>query len=242
MSTLETGDGAVIWWAADMLEAIRPEIFDPAWLARQGVLRGAALGRGQSHFLELEGRALVLRQFRRGGLVGRVIADAYLRLGARRSRPYREFRLLEWMHAEGLSVPRPVAARYAPSGLIYRAQLITERIPDAVPLADRLRDGVLAPEVWRAIGGTVRQMHRLGVDHVDLNCRNILLDAAAGVWLIDFDRCRRRADGGWTAANLARLRRSLVKEAGRRAVHFDAERDWTAFLDGYQAGGPVREG
>jgi len=239
VSTLATADGAVVWWAPDILGEVRPEIFDPAWLAQQGLLRGAALGRGQSHFLEIDGRALVLRQFRRGGLVGRVISTAYLRLGAGRSRPYREYRLLEWMHGEGLSVPRPVAARYAPSGLIYRAQLITERIPDALPLADRLQKAALAPEIWHSVGATVRQMHGLGVDHVDLNCRNILLDEASRVWLIDFDRCRRRPEGAWPATNLARLRRSLAKETDRRAIFFDAERDWAAFLDGYQAGGPA---
>ena len=34
------------------------------------------------------------------------------------------------LHAAGLPVPRPVAARYEQSGIAYRADLITEELPD----------------------------------------------------------------------------------------------------------------
>jgi len=237
VSRLATSDGAEIWWAPDVLPDIRPEMFDTGWLARQGYLRGTATGRGETYFLEIDGRALVLRHFRRGGLIGRLVLASYLRLGARRSRPFLEYHLLEWMHGEGLRVPRPVAARYAPSGPIYRAQLMTERIPGATPLADCLREADLPAQVWLSIGQTLRRLHALGVDHVDLNCRNILLDAEAGVWLIDFDRCRRRAPGRWAEGNLARLERSLVKEAGKQPVFFHSQAGWASLMRGYRGEG-----
>ncbi len=60
----------------------------------------------------------------------------------------------------------------------------------------------------------VRRFHNAGLDHVDLNCDNILV-AQGQVYLIDFDRCRLRAEGPseatWKRANLNRLRRSVEK-------------------------------
>jgi tRNA A-37 threonylcarbamoyl transferase component Bud32 len=225
----------VIWWDAAILPRVMAEHFDTVWLGARGYLRGAARGRGQAQFLEIEGRQLVLRHFARGGLIGRLVRDSFLRLGAGRSRAFREFHLLALMRDQGLPVPRPVAARYAPLGLVYRADLITERIAGAVPLAEALQGSVLPEGQWRDIGRVIARMHGLGVDHVDLNCRNILLDGAGGAWLIDFDRCRRRAGTTWAPGNLARLHRSLVKERGAQARFFWSDGDWAALIDGYRA-------
>jgi 3-deoxy-D-manno-octulosonic-acid transferase len=77
-------------------------------------------------------------------------------------------------------------------------------------------------------------MHALGVDHTDLNCRNILLDAAGQPWLIDFDKCLRRPDGPWTQANIDRLQRSLRKEQAKHLGLHWQDADWQALLEGYR--------
>ena len=56
-----------------------------------------------------------------------------------------------------------------------------------------------------------RSLHRAGVDHADLNAHNILLDAANGVSVIDFDRGRLRVPGVGARGICARLQRSLSK-------------------------------
>ena len=61
------------------------------------------------------------------------------------------------------------------------------------------------------VGGMIRRFHQAGLDHVDLNARNILVDPSGAPWLIDLDRCRLRAAGEWQEGNLARLERSLGK-------------------------------
>lgn len=226
-------DGQLLRFDPDVLPDISPAFFDPAWHAARGSLTGTATGRGLACFLDWNGHQLVLRPFRRGGLIGRLIRDKYLRTGAERSRAFREFDLLLWMRAAGLPVPRPLAARYAPQGLLYRADLVTERIPDTRPLADVLAARALPPRTWADLGAAIARMHALGVDHADLNVRNILLDAALHPWLIDFDKCRRRRPGGWRAANLQRLRRSLAKERARMPGLNWAQADWAALKDGY---------
>lgn len=226
-------DGQVIWHDTRILPQVTVQLFDVDWHRQQGGVLGSAAGRGCAHFLRFEGRDLVLRPFRRGGLIGKINADLYLRVGATSSRAFQEYTLLGWMRDHGLAVPRPVAARYVPVGLCYRADLITETIPNSRPLADVLQDKELPRSTWSKMGAVVRQMHALGVHHSDLNCRNILIDADMQVWLIDFDKCRRRQKGGWQAQNLARLKRSLVKENTKQPKMAWSDADWSALLDGY---------
>ena len=229
-------DGQVIWHDPQILPQISPQFFDLDWHRGQGGITGSAPGRGRAHFVQAQGHALVLRPYRRGGMIGKMNADLYLRLGAGASRPAREYRLLAWMHAQGLPVPRPVAARYVPRGLCYRADLVTLCIAQSRPLAEIIHEVGVPQEVWANIGAVVRQMHDLGVDHTDLNCRNILLDADMQPWLIDFDKCRKRKAGGWQARNLDRLKRSLVKERMKQPELYLTDADWMAVLRGYAAG------
>ena len=229
-------DDQVMWHNSDVLPKVRLQFFDPDWLRSSGNMSGSALGRDSVYFFHFEELQFVLRHFQRGGLIGAINKDRYFRLGDRSSRAYREYCLLGWMSGQGLLVPRPVAARYAPSGLFYRADLITERIPGARPLAEVLQETAVPPDVWSEIGATVRRMHALAVYHADLNCRNILLDEMMQVWLIDFDKCRRRKAGAWTRRNLARLNRSLQKEHSKHPGLHWTESDWSALMAGYSRG------
>lgn len=225
--------GSVIRYDSAVFDVLEPGLFEVAWLQSNGHLAGHSRGRSQAHFFEYSGRQKVLRHFRRGGLIGRINRDLYLNLGVERSRAMQEFALLGWMRGKALPVPRPVAARYAPVGLFYRADIITERIPEARPLAEALRDKRLPAEVWRAVGRVVRRLHDHGVYHSDLNCRNILLDDQQAAWVIDFDKCERRAPGDWAQGNLDRLERSLRKErAPASGLNWDAA-DWDMLIEGY---------
>ncbi len=212
---------------------MEPRLFEPGWLRAKGHLRGGSAGRGNAHYLHFVGRDMVLKPFQRGGLIGKFNRDRYICTRVGDGRAMREFTLLDWMRTQGLPVPLPVAARHRPSGLFYRADLITERIPEARPLAEVLQERTLQEPSWRGIGAVIGQMHSLGVHHADLNSRNILLNASERAWLIDFDKCKRRAPGRWMQSNLVRLRRSLAKT---KRMHPDLNwtvQDWTELLSGY---------
>ena len=226
-------DGAVILYDNGILPTLEPQLFEAGWLGENGYLRGGSRGRFEAHFIEFAGHELVLRHFNRGGLIGRFNRDAYFRTGQGRSRAMQEFRLLDMMRAQGLAVPRPVAARYAPRGLVYRADIITVRIPNARTLAEILHEQCLSEEIWAGIGAAIQKMHTIEVFHSDLNYRNIMIDDRGVVWLIDFDKCKQRAPGAWMQGNLDRLERSLNKAAaGPNELNWSPA-DWDALRAGY---------
>jgi len=229
-----TQDKDIVWHDPDMLEKVDMRLFDPHWLVESGRLTGTSTGRNTAWFAHHAGRDMVLRHYWRGGMVGRFIKDLYLLEPVENSRAMREFTLLDWMHAQGLPVPRPIAARFSRAGLWYKADLLMEMIPDARPLADLLRGTALGEYDWMRIGAVIARMHRVGVQHSDLNCRNILLDGSGQIWLIDFDKCERRLPGKWAQQNLDRLERSLAKEKAKVLDLRWTELDWGALLEGYR--------
>jgi len=225
----------IIWHDQHLLPQMEPGLFNPDWLKKTGHLTGTSTGRNTAWFLHHQGRDMVLRHYWRGGMVGRIVKDRYWRAPIAATRAMREFTLLAWMHDHGLPVPRPIAARVSPGLLSYRADLLMERIPNTTTLADRLAQSALPAATSARIGAVIARMHALGVDHTDLNCRNILLDAQGGIWLIDFDKCSRRQPGPWAQDNLDRLERSLRKEKTKQpALHWN-KADCAALRDGYRA-------
>jgi 3-deoxy-D-manno-octulosonic acid kinase len=212
--------------------------FEPAWWQAQGLLRERHGGRGSVGFIDSPAGALVLRHFRRGGLLARLRGDRYLWLGAARSRGFREFALLQWMRAQGLPVPQPLAARCVRAGWFSaRADLLSAELPAAQTLAERLRAGALSSADCVAVGALLARFHRAGVDHADLNAHNILW-SGADLYLIDFDRGRaRRPARRWQQSNLARLQRSMRKVApGSMADDTRLMREcWQSLLHAYAA-------
>ena len=232
-----TRDGAILFDAA-ACGSERPDAawFDPAHWGAQGRARAYAGGRGGVAFVETPAGACVLRHYRRGGLAARVSTDKYLWTGARRTRPFREFRLLDHLAGSGLPVPAPVAARYVRHGMYYLGDLIVRRIPDVETLAERLDRGALDTVVAGRVGKTIARFHAAGACHADLNAHNVLLDDRNFVSLIDFDRGRLRKPAlAWQQANLVRLRRSFDKLGARKRIEdFDA-RFWHPMLAAYHA-------
>lgn len=224
----ETGDGAILFDAARITQA-DASLFDPRRWDRAGAPVQTRGGRGAVWRISGEFGDGVLRHYRRGGLVARLVRDRYPWHGEDATRSFREFRLLAELVARGLPVPRPLAAGYRRAGLTYRADLLTELVPDARTFAETFADAAL----WPAVGRTLAQFHRDGVWHADLNAHNVLIDARGVVWIIDFDRGRLRApDAAWQLTNLLRLQRSLHKLGAGDATR------WAELLDGYvDAGG-----
>lgn len=227
------------------LAPLDERVFEPGFWAARGELIDVARGRGSAWFVATAPDQWALRHYRRGGLIARLSTDRYVWLGEARVRAFAEWRLLATLARRGLPVPAPVAARYQRGGLSYRCDLLTRRIPGALPLSTRLASAALGDTAWRDIGRTVARFHAAGVDHADLNAHNLLLDDAGVVSVIDFDRGRLHApaaatrSGAWPARNLARLQRSLRKIARELPPSRCGEREWRWLLDGYAGAPPV---
>ncbi len=229
---IPTESGAILY-EPSRIDHPRAQDFDANLLASAGRIEGSARGRGSVWFVATPGGGTwVLRHFRRGGLVARVLSDSYLWRGEHATRAFAELELLAALEVLGLPAVRPVAARYLRAGLGYRADLLTVAVAGARPLAALLAQGLEAA-LWARIGATIRAFHDAGVCHADLNAHNVLIDGASAVWLVDFDRGSRRAPGAWRAANLARLRRSLDKLTAGAPASFGAGQ-WAALLAGYE--------
>jgi len=194
------------------LHPLQPDLFHQAYWRERNLIVGEAPGRGSSFFLKAsDSEQWVLRPYRRGGLIAKLSEKRYLWLGEERTRAFRELRLTAALYNQGLPVPRPIACcvhRYGPT---YEAALITVRIPGARALADLLAAGEANDALLQRVGTMIKRFHQAGLDHVDLNARNILVDPHGEPWLIDLDRCRLRPPGTWQEGNLARLERSINK-------------------------------
>lgn len=232
---VEEGAGGTILFDAARVPQVDADWFSPQHWRERNALRSQPGGRGGVAIIDTPAGEAVLRHYRRGGMVARLLGDRYLFTGARRTRSAREFRLLAELDRRGLPVPAPIASRFVRHGLRYSADLITARIPDAATLAERLADGAFNAALARRVGELVARFHREGAWHADLNAHNVLVNDT-GLYLIDFDRGRMRTPAAhWRLANLARLKRSLVKLGARDAAGdtFDAEW-WPALMEQYE--------
>lgn len=204
------------------------------WGEVDGLYTAQSIKRGQPCFFVYDGLSLNVRHYRRGGLIEPLLRDLYLGIGRKRNRAFDEFRLLELMCRQGLPVPVPVSARVQTGTCVYRADLITLRIPGALSLAEILLQTAMEPIAWRKLGGLLAHFHRAGICHADLNAGNILRDEQGDFFLIDFDRGRQRSAGGWAGRNLERLLRSFTKlQRNATSPFFFTLQNWRSLLDGY---------
>jgi len=192
-------------------------------------------GRGGSCVIEVAGRRMLLRRYRRGGAVRKLTSDHYFWLGQTLSRPWREWDILLRARDAGLPVPEPIAACTCRTGLLYRAALITGFLDDTEMLTQRLRQQQLSRDCWYRLGLLVKKMHAAGIRHADLNSDNVLLDSEDRFYLVDFDKARfmKRLDD-WQWQPLLRFQRSLEKRNRKQPLLYNGD-DWQAFMDGYQA-------
>ena len=224
-----------ILYDADRLGNAPDLSFERNELVARGCILGAAEGRGTTLFIQHDGQDIALRHYHRGGFVSRFLADEYFWTGLARTRAWKEWYLLASLHEMGLPVPEPVAARVNQQGLVYRADIMTLRIPQAQPVSQTLMQQSLTEKTWQSIGACIRRFHEQGVYHADLNANNILLDNEQQVFIIDFDRGEiRKPATGWQQANIARLLRSLNKIKKNSETFYFSESDWRNLLAGYR--------
>jgi 3-deoxy-D-manno-octulosonic acid kinase len=173
-------------------------------------------GRGGAWRLTLPGGLpAVLRRYRRGGALARVVRETYLGLVAR---PFRELAVTAEARRRGVAAPEVLAARVE-GRLAYRGAIVTAEVPGAVTLLEALRhagDGARRRTLAAGAGRVVADMHRAGIWHADLNLTNLLAAAggAGDLSILDFDRARLARGPLEPRArrrNLVRLARSLHK-------------------------------
>jgi 3-deoxy-D-manno-octulosonic acid kinase len=226
--------GAILF-DADVSANVNHDWFAPAYWRSLNALHLQAGGRGGVAMITTPAGECVLRHYRRGGMVARLMGDRYLWTGADRTRAFAEFRLLVDIARLGLPGPSIIAAQYRRHGFYYTADLITRRIADARTLAECMAATLLDSVLAEKVGVLVARFHRAGIWHADLNAHNILVTHAQ-LYLIDFDRGERRVPASaWRHSNLQRLRRSLLKIGA--AKQGEAEFDhalWQPFLQAYE--------
>jgi 3-deoxy-D-manno-octulosonic acid kinase len=229
-----SGSGAMVV-DGNLTEAPTRDWFERSWWSTRGALKEGDGGRGGVAFVDAPVGPCVLRHYHRGGWMAPLMGDRYVWNGRERSRGFLEFRLLAELFQRGLPVPAPIAARYQRRGAYYTADLITRTIEGAQTLTDLIAAGRLDSDLAERVGALVGTFHAAGVDHADLNAHNILM-ADGRLWLIDFDRGEIRVTGtAWKLANLARLKRSLLKVGA--CDHDEAALDrevWAPFMRGYE--------
>jgi tRNA A-37 threonylcarbamoyl transferase component Bud32 len=234
----------------------RPEAADWAnralvrWgsLARAGARDPEALtltGRGTVYAVPAPaGGRWVVRRYHRGGWMAPLLGDRYLRHGT--ARPLTETLASEAARSRGIPTPRIVAGMLYPAGPVYRADLVSEWIPDTVDLAAYLfgddpdpRPGRRrhAPAALTAAGELIHELAAAGIRHRDLNAKNLLVAPDAGgprLHVLDLDRATVDEPGGATAMG-ARLVRSLRKFEGRTGRPLEPEA-WRALTASLEAG------
>lgn len=232
MERIEHGS-EIIWYDPDCFGDFHRDFFEIDFWREHNAIRGKAVGRNTTWFVEDEVGHKVLRHYYRGGMIGRVMEDTFLHVAESKSRAMAEFTVLAKLHRKGLPVPRPCAARMVRSNLVYRADIMLTRINNARDLVAILQERSLNEQEWQSIGHTIRRFHDAGLYHADLNSHNILLDDSGKSWLIDFDKCHFRQPGSWSRENMDRLLRSFRKELSLHEAFRWNEQDWKALQQGY---------
>jgi 3-deoxy-D-manno-octulosonic acid kinase len=177
--------------------------------------------RGTVRFTEVAGERAAVRHYWRGGLIGRFVRDLFFDP----RRPFRELDLYDEALAAHVPTLEPLGAVARRTGLFWRFDLVTRAVDGAADLGALFASGLAgAPParrraVLRAAAAAVRALHEAGIEHADLNLRNLLAvepkeGGAPAVLVIDLDRARRRGaplPERARLANLLRLYRSARK-------------------------------
>ena len=234
MKTQQLSVNERVWYIPEQVSEPLTSIFNSEYWREQGKIVGQADGRGTTWFVRMQTTLAALRHYYRGGLFGKLVNDQYVFTGWENTRGHKECALLEYLHQAGVNVPRPIAARAVRHGWWYRADLLSTKIEQAADLVSVLSERSLTREEYQRIGTEIGKMHQALVNHSDLNIHNILLDQQGRIWLIDFDKCQQQKhQGAWQQANIARLKRSFIKEQKKRGIQWQLV-EFNDVLEGYR--------
>ena len=183
----------------------------------------------------------IVRHYQRGGILARHLDDRYL--VTRTPRPLKELQASVEARSRGIPTPRIIGGAAYRSGVFYRAELVTEYLPDVTDLASVVfgvneRNMAFCTTALHAAGKLVSLLEKERVAHADLNASNILVNQFGGTssaHVIDLDRCRPLSSTARAPVKLMRrrLERSLKKLAQRYGQPLD-EVLWVALRDGYE--------
>jgi 3-deoxy-D-manno-octulosonic acid kinase len=186
------------------------------------------------------GLGMVLRRYRHGGLLGQFTGALYLGPG----RALSELRVAARAEALGAPVPHVVCLVLWPVlGPLWSALIGTREergLQHLLEIAGQLEPAAARTALAREVGQAVRRLHDAGIEHRDLQLRNVLAEPGASpgprrVVVIDLDRAVYHPGSGVPvrarASNLGRLLRSVIKNGlwDRRI----GEREAGAFMEGY---------
>jgi 3-deoxy-D-manno-octulosonic acid kinase len=234
MSTLSLPVGFVeqrrdntLWWLKAGWESLLPDLVLQD-LAEQSprsslITHHSSLvipgGRGPIQRIQITPHeAIIVRPYRRGGLVRHFIRDMYW---DQPPRPFVELCCTEEAQQRGIPTVEVLGACVEwTMGVLYRGWLVTREATGFLTLWEWLQTEEatdLRRQTFKAVAHAVAAMHKGGIAHADLNPTNILVDPTGDppqVLLIDFDRARmfsQRVPAALREANLRRFRRFFKK-------------------------------
>lgn len=225
----------VTYLVGDSLPHDKDEAFYESFFDRKSILGSADTeqkgGRGKTLLYRHYDKDLVLRHYKRGGLIGKLIADRFFCFEPHSHRAFDEFELLDRMLALSLPVPKPVIAREESYIGSLRQDIVIQRLSSYKDLSYVIDHRHLTRQEFQAIGRTIRMFFDNGIHHTDLNIRNILIDDSCRVCIIDFDKCFKLdvLPEELAKSMLSRLLRSFKKEASKKETTCFNESDF-AFL------------
>jgi 3-deoxy-D-manno-octulosonic acid kinase len=222
-------------WLADTLAHAGTMAAWAAQGASVGEGRGAARAR-PAPVPGPDGRARwVCRHYRRGGWIAPLLGDRYAGVGT--ARPFRELLASAAARARGVRTPAVVAGAVYRTGPVYRADLVTEEVPDTHSLAAWLCMAVDRPsddDLLLRAGRAVAMLERARVAHADMSAGNLLLAREGPAWIVDLDLAAVLAPHATVPRGMrARLERSLRKLYAARGLVV-ADSAWGALRAGYE--------
>jgi hypothetical protein len=204
------------------------------------------VGRARLGLVRLaNGEEALLRPYRHGGLLRGLTRGLFWTWPPR---PLKELAVTEAARRRGVATAEIVAALVERViGPLYRGWLVIRVLEGARDLWSALHGHEFAAAgksaMIRAAAQAVREMHRKGVYHRDLNLKNILIRAEGGglkAYVIDLDKAMlfpREVPARKARANLARLHRSVCKLDPQRLSLSAA--DWESLIRCYQSAAPA---
>ncbi len=194
---------------------------------------------GARRILLDNGSRIVVRQFKRGGMIGKVNSSLHLRTGAFSTlRPYREYQVLKKLSDANFPSPRPlfVAVKYRVFGLAYEAFLGMEEILGFENFLEWAKISNIPEDskkfCFRA-GVLANELLAQGILHTDLHPGNIMINSETKeIVLIDFDNYSQ------SKQRSLEKNRLFLKERWSRAVRkheLDSSLFGTKFIEGLES-------